>query len=380
MNFKVIPVLFTLALVSISGVPLQYAFATDTSGELFFTRSSGASRVEKVDFDFTAGVFTLGTPVSVSGNHGADGIAFNPNDPNSILVADQGLGAAGNVLRIDRNHLGANNGGIIQTANVGVNSFHFEVAGSSTLYVSGIPGTPARVVLNGDGTIGASTVLSDAGNSDDLAVTQIISTPLDGFFYTSGGAGGNGNFGKITFPGATTFKTTILFANPATHGGEYDPFTGHIMIFGDSFMAQINPSTGNLVSFRDFDRVCSSTDPSNNTPVPVVPNFDQGTVDGKGHAFVADNGGHLFFVDYSATSNIANLGNFVACPFLAVNLDDIAPILDSMILIGGEIMPINSVSLLVAGVQSNAFSLLGALALVGGVTFGAIYLTSKRKK
>jgi len=376
-NFKIIPILFTLALISISGVPLQYAFANDTSGELFYTRFSGASRVEKVNFDFTAGVFTLETPISVSGNHGADGIAFNPNNPSQIIVANQGT----DVLRIDRNHLGANNGGIIQTANVGVSSFHLEIADSSTLYVSAIPGTPARVALNGDGTIGASQALSDAGNSDDLAVTQIITTPLDGFFYTSGGPGGNGNFGTITFPGATTFETTILFAHEATHGGEYDPFTGDIMIFGDSFMAQIDPSSGTLVSFRDFDGVCSSTDPANNTPVPVFPNFDQGTVDGNGHAFVADNGGHLFFVDYSATSDIANLGNFVACPFLAIQLDDIAPILDSMQMqmIGGEIMPINSVSLLVAGVQSNAFSLLGALALVGGVAFGAFYLSSKRK-
>lgn len=363
--------MFTLALISISGVPLQYAFANDTSGELFYTRFSGASRVEKVDFDFTAGVFTLGTPISVSGNHGADGIAFNPNNPSQIIVADQGT----DVLRIDRNHLGANNGGVLQTANVGVSSFHLEIADSSTLYVSAIPGTPARVALNGDGTIGASQALSDAGNSDDLAVTQIITTPLDGFFYTSGGPGGNGNFGTITFPGATTFLTTSLYGHPATHGGEYDPYTQNIMIFGDSFIAQIDPTDGSLVSSRDFSGVCVDDNTS------INPTFDQGTVDGNGHAFVASNGGNLFFIDYSASFDIADAGNFVACPFLAANLDDIAPILDSMQMqmIGGEIMPINSVSLLVAGVQSNAFSLLGALALAGGVAFGAFYLSSKRK-
>ena len=91
----------------------------------------------------------------------------------------------------------------------------------------------------------------------------------------------------------------------------FDSFTGHLMLFGDGHITQIDPANPTVfVSDRAVGGV----------------QFDQGTVDGNGHMFVADNNGNLFFMDYSASGLVANAGNFVALQFLDTCLDDVAPL------------------------------------------------------
>jgi len=46
--------------------------------------------------------------------------------------------------------------------------------------------------------------------------------------------------------------------------------------------------------------------------------------------------------------------------------------------VGGEFIPIDSTALLLAGAQTNAVWILSALAVIGSVAFGALYLTTKR--
>ncbi len=46
--------------------------------------------------------------------------------------------------------------------------------------------------------------------------------------------------------------------------------------------------------------------------------------------------------------------------------------------VGGELLPIDTTALLLAGAQTNAVWLMSALAVIGSVAFGALYLTSKR--
>ena len=46
--------------------------------------------------------------------------------------------------------------------------------------------------------------------------------------------------------------------------------------------------------------------------------------------------------------------------------------------VGGEFLSIDSAALLVAGAQTNAVWILSALAVIGSVAFGALYITSKR--
>jgi hypothetical protein len=46
--------------------------------------------------------------------------------------------------------------------------------------------------------------------------------------------------------------------------------------------------------------------------------------------------------------------------------------------IGGELLPIDSAALLLAGAQTNALWIMSALAVIGSVAFGALYITSKK--
>jgi len=47
-------------------------------------------------------------------------------------------------------------------------------------------------------------------------------------------------------------------------------------------------------------------------------------------------------------------------------------------IVGGEIIPIDSTALLLAGAQTNAVWIMSALAVIGSVAFGALYITSKK--
>jgi hypothetical protein len=50
-------------------------------------------------------------------------------------------------------------------------------------------------------------------------------------------------------------------------------------------------------------------------------------VDGKGHIFVASNGGTLFFEDYSSSGRIGDNRSFFENPRLIGGLDDVAPLI-----------------------------------------------------
>ena len=47
-------------------------------------------------------------------------------------------------------------------------------------------------------------------------------------------------------------------------------------------------------------------------------------------------------------------------------------------MVGGELLPIDSTALLLAGAQTNAVWIMSALAVIGSVAFGALYITSKK--
>jgi hypothetical protein len=89
-----------------------------------------------------------------------------------------------------------------------------------------------------------------------------------------------------------------------------DCYTGHIMAFANSFVAQIDPQTHEVVSALD------------GRPLALV--LDQGTSDGEGHLFIASNTGHMLFVDMTISRRVGN-PDFVDAPFLDAFIDDIAP-------------------------------------------------------
>jgi len=47
--------------------------------------------------------------------------------------------------------------------------------------------------------------------------------------------------------------------------------------------------------------------------------------------------------------------------------------------IGGNILPLDTAALFIAGISTNSYSILAAFTLLGAVAFGALYYTSKRK-
>jgi hypothetical protein len=287
------------------------AWATPVSGDLFYTRFSGAPNVKKVSFNFDGTGFVLGAPVSIGTTVGADGITGNPQNSDLLIVGGQGF---------QINTISKTTGTATAYASP-VSVFHLEVADPTTVFGSGIPGTLARHPINPGGSIGAGTVVTvTSPTGAPTTITQLIDTP-SGFFYTSSGPGGFGSFGTFAFgaggytAATSATATPLLTSLPAAHGGVFDPLTGDIILFGDNHITQVS-----LAGVIESDLTL---------PAGLGLNMDQGTVDGNGHVFGASNSGHLVFIDYAASLLIGAGTNFVATPFLDSNLDDIAPLVGS---------------------------------------------------
>ncbi len=48
--------------------------------------------------------------------------------------------------------------------------------------------------------------------------------------------------------------------------------------------------------------------------------------------------------------------------------------------IGGEFIPIDATAVLIAGIQTNALSVLSAFVVIGAIAFGTLYFSVKRKR
>jgi hypothetical protein len=309
-------VLVLLSLGLVFGLAIRPASAVSCApgtfcGTIYFTQFSGS--VGKVDFTYDPSVpsFVLGSPVIINPSlpHGADGLVFDPQ--NGMLL------------------VGSNNGDpVVQEVNPTTGAetdiasgtstpFHMMVdPAGTTAWTSGIPGTPASIPLNplAGGTAHPLSLLG----SDDTAVDTISWKDQSHAFYTSSGAGGFGHFGTIDL---TTFTTTCVkdvsggcHTYEAAHGMSFDPFTGDLIMMGDQHLTQVDPTT--LTTVSDLGPVGGSIQ------------FDQGTVDGKGHAFVASNDGNFYFEDYASSGKVAS-PFFVHNAFFLSNLDDVAPLVGS---------------------------------------------------
>jgi hypothetical protein len=367
---SILPVIFLTALISISGLPLSPANADSTSDTLFFTQFNNSPNVSSVTFTYDGAVtFSLGVPNAIGTTPGADGISGNPQNSDLLIVGGQG----NDISTISKTTA------TVDTVASPVASFHVEVTSDDLVLTSGIPAGLARHTILGTGLLAAGVQIPLAG--DDLVLTQVITTP-SGFFYTSSSAGGGGSYGTLTFdtgdPATANLATTAQLHGPsgsvgialldAAHGGTYDPFTNNVIIMGGDSVTQLDLA-GNVVANRNFFGF-------NN----VNPQFDQGTVDGNGHLFAASNTGHLLFLDYSATGDIASAVNFVDFPFLATNLDDVAPLVgkgstDNGDLVAGELLSLDTSALVIAGLTSMSIWMIPTIA---GLTGAGIYLIKFR--
>jgi WD40 repeat protein len=299
MSNRALRVIGVAASILISAI----ASATPVSYTLFYTTFQGGQNVWRVDVSYDGdgtagnGTFNLANDTNIASTGGADGIVLNPNNGN-LLVGGQGFA----VHEVDPAT------GSFTSVNPNVPAFHLAVdPGKQVVWVSSIPGALASVPIAPD-LSGAGTVLALSG--DDTAITSLAFTPSGTVFYTASGSGGFGSFGSIDLStGLTTrYQTNVA----AAHGMQFDPFTGHLILVGDSTISQIDPAAPTaIVSSAVFSGV----------------NFDQGALDGLGHLFVASNTGSLLFMDYSTTGLVGGTGNFTALPFLRSALDDVAPLI-----------------------------------------------------
>ena len=340
MTTKILATILLSGLLAVTSIPMNTAFADATSGQLFYTTwQDTPDRVYSIDFTYD-GVsnFQVMNDLAICKNIGADGISQNPQNPDLLLIGGQGA-----VIHTCSKSTGTT----IATGSGGPQIYHLEVPDATSVYGNGIPGQPSYFTINPDGSVNPGTPVNMAGS--DLTLTQIIDTPV-GFFYAS-----NNRYGSISFSNPTTATTTLLngaVPGSGAHGGVYDPFSNTVITFGGTTVNQWSLA-GNLLYSKSFPGT----------------GFDQGTVDGKGHLFIAANP-NLFFLDYSSDGIIDTATHFNTRVFVKNFMDDVAPLVgegSTEQAIGGEILSINSTALLIAGFQNNVSWLIPVLLSVIGI-------------
>ncbi len=55
-------------------------------------------------------------------------------------------------------------------------------------------------------------------------------------------------------------------------------------------------------------------------------------------------------------------------------------ICDDRPMVGGDMIPIDATAVLIAGMQTNALSVLSAFVVIGAIAFGTLYFSVKRKR
>jgi len=270
------------------------------SGTLFYTNFTGGQNVNDVTYSYNdvTKVLTVGAATNIASSNGADGIIFATN--GNLLIGGQG---SGNVYEY------TTGGTLVSTGSAGGASFHLALApNGSAVYTSNFEGPLAVLPLSPH--VG-NTPQTYAINGDDHGVTQLAFAPSGAVFYQNGNPNGFGDVGTINISNLNNIQTSRIFTSlrPA-HGIIYDSYTGLITLFGAGSVGSFDPLLP-LLTLKERDGINSD--------------FDQGSVDGQGHAFIAGNG-QLTFIDYRASHDITDPSN----PTFIVNgfggIDDLAPL------------------------------------------------------
>jgi len=295
-------------------------WADAATGTLYYTTFGGGPNVFKINYNFNGTTFVLSGNTNIATTSGADGILFAPD--KNLIIAGQNVNAPSPQLHeITATGLAVTN---VTAGTPGTNmgSYHLALSGtgsSATLYNmwngggTG-PTSISATTLSGGGlsSNGVNYAVSCAVAGCSTDVRGVILDPSNGKFYYGTTADGSisGEFGTVAFNDVThTAVLTVLKTGVPAHGLSFDPFTGDIIINSGTMVEQVDAS-GNLISSLTV----------------AGQQFDQASVDGNGHLFVASNSGNLLFVDYDKSGKIGDVTNFTSDPFLAASLDDIAPL------------------------------------------------------
>ena len=271
------------------------------TGTVYYTYFTGGQNVWSVgySYDEATQAFSLNTPQNIASTNGADGIIFAPN--GNLLIGGQG---SGNVYEVNRA-----TGAVVNTQNTGTPSFHLTLdPGGNTVYTSDFGGRLNKVAI----PIGSGNTPTNI-SGDETGITQVAFGTGGTVFYVQGSPNGFGNLGTIDL--ATGVTDRLYSSVRPAHGLVFDPFTDLITMFGAGATGTMDATDGSglLTSGLVFG----------------VGDFDQGAVDGFGHALVAGSGA-ITFIDYHLSGDITN-PNFVANRFSAggvsfSGIDDVAPL------------------------------------------------------
>jgi hypothetical protein len=281
---------FLLAALAAVGGLVSSADAGPISGTIFYTNFAGAPNVGSVDYSYddSTHAFALTGQKNVASVNGADGIIFAAN--GNILVGGQGNPVVHEITT----------GGALVTdhSTNGSASFHLALGPDGTVYTSNFGGALVSIP-----TAGATTIHSVGGS--DNGVTQ-LAFAHGNVFYDDSFPNGFGNAGFYNLATNTTVRTQTN--QRSIHGMIYDPYSDRIVFFGAGAVGSMDATTGG--DFKQF--------------VTPIPDFDQGAVDGLGHAFIAGSNG-ITLIDYSMSHDITN-PNFVQYIGGFNNIDDVAPL------------------------------------------------------
>jgi hypothetical protein len=299
------------AAACLSGVVHAEIIARDIYYTRYSTFDVSESNVKKVRavYDRTNGSFTMEAYQNIARTPGADGIVFAPD--GELLIGGQNEGAVYKV-KTDGTFVG-------QTSNI-AQAFHLTVdPDRQRVWTCGLPGGLAELPL---APFGPGVPRPVSGPTTSITQIEAVPNGSGGYkwFYTASGPEGFGVFGTFDI---NTFTTTPVFTNfEAAHGMRYDPFSGHVILSGESQIVQIDPNTNppSVIAVLDLTAMDANMD------------LDQIAVDGQGLIYGASNNGQLVLVDYAATGRV-DTATRVRITFLDTFLDDIAP------LIGGGSAP-----------------------------------------
>jgi hypothetical protein len=286
-----------LATTAILAAPVMSAHATVFTGNLYYTLFTGGQNVWRIGFNYddVAHNASLGSAVNIASTNGADGIIFAPN--GNLLIGGQGFN---NVYEVN-----PSNGAVVNTQALRDQSYHLALDPSGTkVYTSNFRG-PLDTVNIPIGTGAALTTITGSA----AGLTQVAFGNTGTVFYVDGSPNGGGNLGTINL--GTGVTTQLYGGVTPAHGLIFDPFTNLITMFGAGQTGTMNATTG-------LGGVATSG------AIYGVGDFDQGAVDGLGHALVAGSNA-ITFIDYSVSHDIThpdhvfNFGGFNG-------IDDVAPL------------------------------------------------------
>jgi hypothetical protein len=277
------------------------ASATVFTGVLYYTYFTGGQNVWRVSYSYNdvTKAFALATPQNIASTNGADGIIFAPN--GNLLIGGQN---SGNVYEVN-----PGTGAVVHTQFTGTPSFHLTLdPNGNNVYTSNFGGRLNILSL----PIGSGNTPRNI-SGDDSGLTQVAFGIGGTVFYVQGSPNGFGNVGTIDL--ATGITDRLYASVRPAHGMVFDPFTDLITMFGAG-------ATGTMDASDGSDLLTSGV-------IYGVGDFDQGAVDGFGHALVAGSNA-ITFIDYHLSGDITN-PDFVTNVFNSggisfANIDDVAPL------------------------------------------------------